>query len=51
MNRNKKCVVLSFKDKNQLNIVKRMMLKADIIIDPFRPGVLEKIGLGPLDLW
>lgn len=28
-----------------------MIKKADLIIDPYRPGVLEKEKLGPQDLY
>lgn len=25
----------------------QLLTKADIILDPFRPGIMEKLGLGP----
>ena len=28
-------------------IVKRLLQRADVLIDPFRPGVMERLGLGP----
>jgi alpha-methylacyl-CoA racemase len=28
-------------------VVKKLIMKADVLIDPFRPGVLERMGLGP----
>ena len=31
-------------------IVRGMAAKADVILEPFRPGVMEKLGLGPNDL-
>jgi alpha-methylacyl-CoA racemase len=27
--------------------IKKLLCHADVVIDPFRPGVLEKVGLGP----
>jgi alpha-methylacyl-CoA racemase len=30
-----------------LALIKKLIPKVDVVIDPFRPGVLEKAGLGP----
>lgn len=38
------------KNEKGLEVVKRIVRGADVIIDPFRPGVLERMGLGP-DIW
>jgi alpha-methylacyl-CoA racemase len=35
------------KSPSGIEFVKALAKSADIIIDPFRPGVLEKLGLGP----
>jgi crotonobetainyl-CoA:carnitine CoA-transferase CaiB-like acyl-CoA transferase len=40
MNRNKKCISINLKDKQHFQIVKTLITHADIIIDPYRPGVL-----------
>ena len=47
MNRNKKCITINLKNKEQFNQLLKLISKADIIIDPYRPGVLEKLKLGP----
>jgi alpha-methylacyl-CoA racemase len=48
LNRNKKCIELDFKKKEDFSLIQEMIRSADIVIDPFRPGVLEKLKLGPL---
>lgn len=44
--RNKKSVALDLKSPEGLAIAKALAAKADIVIENFRPGILEKIGLG-----
>ena len=48
--RNKKSVTLNMKDPRGQEIAKRLALEADIIIENYRPGVLEKWGIGYEDL-
>lgn len=38
---------MDLKSSAGIALVKELAKTADIIIDPFRPGVLEKLGLGP----
>ena len=45
--RGKKSVVLNLKDADGIETLLRMVENADVIIDPFRPGVCEKLGIGP----
>jgi len=28
-------------------VLKKLIASADVLIDPFRPGVMERLGLGP----
>jgi formyl-CoA transferase len=44
--RNKKSVTLNLKDARGQAIAKALALDADVIIENYRPGVLEKWGLG-----
>ena len=44
--RNKKSLTLNLKDPRGQQIAKKLALEADIIIENFRPGVLEKWSLG-----
>ena len=45
-NRNKKSVCLDLKDPDALNIAKKLAMSADVVAENFRPGVMEKLGLG-----
>ena len=45
--RGKKSVGINLKDPGGLETLLRMVENADVIIDPFRPGVCEKLGIGP----
>jgi formyl-CoA transferase len=44
--RNKKSITLNLKDARAQAIARRLALEADIVIENYRPGVLEKWGLG-----
>ncbi|WP_339406814.1 CaiB/BaiF CoA-transferase family protein [Pseudomonas helleri] len=44
--RNKKSLTLNLKHPEGLSILKALLADADILIENFRPGVLEKLGLG-----
>ncbi|KAG9314913.1 CoA-transferase family III [Chiua virens] len=43
----KRSIVLDTKNPAGLATAKRLITQADVLIDPFRPGVLERLGLGP----
>ena len=43
--RNKKSLTLNLKHPEGLSILKALLADADILIENFRPGVLEKLGL------
>lgn len=45
--RHKASVSINLKSPRGVALVKRLVSRADVLIDPFRPGVLEKLGLGP----
>lgn len=45
MNRNKEGITADLKDTGDLNYVRRLVANADVIIQNFRPGVMERIGL------
>tara|TARA_R110000764_G_scaffold218298_1_gene305651 strand:- start:44501 stop:45697 length:1197 start_codon:yes stop_codon:yes gene_type:complete len=44
--RNKQSITLNLKAAEGVNILKQLLADADILIENFRPGTLEKLGLG-----
>jgi len=48
--RNKKCITADLRSEEGRDLVRRLSLKCDVLIENFRPGVMEKWGLGPADL-
>lgn len=46
MNRNKKGFALDLKTKEGKEVFKKMAKKADVVIENFRKGTLEKLGIG-----
>ena len=48
--RNKKSITLNMKDERGRAIARQLALEADIIIENYRPGVLEKWGIGYEDI-
>ena len=46
MNRNKKGIVLNLKDKDGIEIFKRMIKNSDVVLENFRKGTLDKLGIG-----
>jgi alpha-methylacyl-CoA racemase len=47
MNRGRKSIALDIKKPEAVAIVKRLVRDADGLIEGFRPGVMERLGLGP----
>ena len=49
-NRNKRSIALNLKDPEGNKIAKDIIIKADILVENFRPGVMERLGLGYEDI-
>jgi crotonobetainyl-CoA:carnitine CoA-transferase CaiB-like acyl-CoA transferase len=45
--RNKKCVTLDLRVEEGRKVLRQLVDKADVFIENFRPGTMEKWGLGP----
>ncbi len=50
LGRNKKSIVIDLKSEEGRALVKELANECDVLIENFRPGVMESWGLGPEDL-
>jgi len=50
MSRGKASIVLDLKVEKDIAIAKSAISKADVVIEGYRPGVMERMGLGPADV-
>ena len=46
LNRNKKSIVLNLKDDRGLDLARKLITESDVVVQNFRPGIMEKLGLG-----
>jgi crotonobetainyl-CoA:carnitine CoA-transferase CaiB-like acyl-CoA transferase len=46
LNRNKKSITLDLKQLDSIEAVKKLVTEYDILLEQFRPGVMERLGLG-----
>ena len=47
MFRGKRSVAMDLKKREAVDAVRRMVSRADVLIEGFRPGVMERLGLAP----
>jgi len=50
LGRNKKSVTANLRSDAGRGVVKKLMASADVVIENFKPGTMEKWGLGPEDM-
>ncbi|QPS06753.1 CoA transferase [Delftia acidovorans] len=50
MNRNKQSLVLDLKHPDAVALVHEMAARADVVVENFRPGVADRLGIGPAQL-
>ena len=50
LSRGKRSISLDLKSTKGVNVFKRLSKTTDVLIEPFRPGVMEKLGIGPSEL-
>ena len=47
--RGKRSMRVNLKSKEGIEILKRMIQASDVVLEPYRPGVMEALGIGPED--
>lgn len=47
LDRGKRSIALDLKDDADLAVVRALVERADVLLEGFRPGVMERLGLGP----
>ena len=45
--RGKHSVAVNMKSSGGQQVIQDLSAKSDVILDPFRPGVMERLGCGP----
>src|SRR6516164_1871092 len=50
LNSNKKAVTLNLKSEKGRELLKEMVQRADILVENFSPGVMDRLGVGSSDL-
>src|SRR5258706_16022671 len=46
LNRGKRSIAIDLKGKSALERLKPLIVSADVIVEQFRPGVMDRLGLG-----
>ena len=46
VNRNKKSLILNLKSEEGIEIMKRLVKESDVVVENFRPGVMDRLGIG-----
>ena len=49
-NRNKRSLAVDLKSPDGMAMVRKLLATADVLVENFRPGAMDKLGLGPADL-
>jgi alpha-methylacyl-CoA racemase len=47
LGRGKRSIALDLKSEGDHAVARKLIESADVLLDPFRPGVMERLGLGP----
>jgi crotonobetainyl-CoA:carnitine CoA-transferase CaiB-like acyl-CoA transferase len=50
LQRGKRSVVLDLKRPGDMRTARRLIERADVVVENFRPGVMDRLGLGPAEM-
>ena len=50
INRNKESYAANLKDPDDLAAIRKLIERADVLIENFRPGIMKRLGLGPAEV-
>lgn len=50
INRSKRSIELDFKDEADVEVLRRLLDEADVLVENFRPGVMDRLGIDPATL-
>jgi alpha-methylacyl-CoA racemase len=50
LNRGKKSLALDLKDKADIALLRPLLVRCDVLVEQFRPGVMDRLGLGYADV-
>ncbi|RBY92219.1 CoA transferase [Blastococcus sp. TBT05-19] len=50
LDRGKRSIALDLKDPADVEVVRALVRRSDVLLEGFRPGVMERLGLGPDEL-
>lgn len=51
LNRNKRSIGIDLRNEKGQKMAKQLALQSDVVIENFKPGVLEKFGMAPEDMY
>ncbi|MGV9803682.1 CaiB/BaiF CoA transferase family protein [Mycobacterium sp. NPDC003449] len=51
LNRGKRSILIDLKKPGALEVLMRLVDDADVLLEGYRPGVTERLGIGPEDCW
>jgi len=46
LNRGKRSLAVDLKDEDSIRLIKRLITEVDVLVEQFRPGVMDRLGLG-----